>query len=209
MLYRERAVLSIPKEIRHGYNIATFGVYSGNTIKEIAGYLDKYNINYNKYYGFDSFVGLPEEDESVHATSYWYKGNFSSLDYYNTSSVETAKQKIENRLTGVRNLKLIEGFYKDSLNLKLIKTENLQPFSFVEIDCDLYISTKEVLEFLFANNLILNGTVLFFDDWADGLKINGGEPKAFFEMTSAYKINWREINQDSSPDNFAVELLKS
>ena len=56
--------------------------------------------------------------------------------------------------------------------------------SIVHIDCDLYDSTKEVLNFI--ENIIILGTILIFDDW-DSFKDedveNMGERKAFKEWS--------------------------
>jgi hypothetical protein len=56
--------------------------------------------------------------------------------------------------------------------------------SIVHIDCDLYSSTKEVLNFL--ENIVFPGTILIFDDWdyfKDEDVENMGKRKEFKEWS--------------------------
>lgn len=57
----------------------------------------------------------------------------------------------------------IPGYYEDSLKSSLYTTLKLKEASIVMIDCDLFSTTKSVLEFI--THLIVDGTILIFDDW--------------------------------------------
>ena len=35
----------------------------------------------------------------------------------------------------------------------------------MEIDCDLYVSSVQALDFMFRNRLIVSGTLIGYDDW--------------------------------------------
>lgn len=128
--------------------ILEFGVYQGKTINTIAEHF----LN-DTVWGFDSFEGLPEN---------WYtKSDKSSCKF------KKGKWAVE-ALPEVReNVKLVKGFYKDSVP-PWMKTHELTQIKFIHIDCDLYSSTKEV--FCFLNNYIVPGTVIVFDElypWSD------------------------------------------
>jgi hypothetical protein len=66
----------------------------------------------------------------------------------------------------------------------------------VDIDVDLYSSTITVLDFMFRNNLIGKGTLLFYDDWggSKGFEtLSSGESRAHKEMLEKYNKIAREI----------------
>ena len=88
------------------------------------------------------------------------------------------------------------------------KEHQLNAASIVMIDCDLYSSTKSVLNFI--TPLLRNGTVLIFDDWfAYKGSPNEGEQKATKE--------WLQLNPNillseharfgPSQKSFIVHLL--
>ena len=60
-------------------------------------------------------------------------------------------------------VKIIEGFYKNTLNKELQKRLKIKKAGVIYIDCDLYQSTVEVLDFIIP--YIDNGTMIIFDDW--------------------------------------------
>ena len=63
--------------------------------------------------------------------------------------------------------KVYPGFFRDSLSSELISSGELKPALYIDIDCDLYISTYEALDFMFANDLVRTGTYIGYDDWGD------------------------------------------
>jgi hypothetical protein len=96
-----------------------FGVYKGASINRLARLRPEI-----KFYGFDSFVGLPET-WTMGAT----KGAFS----------------VNGKLPAVRrNVELISGYFDSSLP-PFIAASKGQQIAFMHIDCDLYSSTKCVL----------------------------------------------------------------
>ena len=54
--------------------------------------------------------------------------------------------------------RLVKGYFKDTL-----PKEEIYPIAVAHIDCDLYSSTVEVLEFLKPR--LVDGALLLFDDW--------------------------------------------
>ena len=62
----------------------------------------------------------------------------------------------------------------------------MRPARYVEIDCDLYSSTVQALTWLFEEGLIVEGTVLGYDDFYAGGA--DGEKKAHHELMRKYRV---------------------
>ena len=63
----------------------------------------------------------------------------------------------------LNDVEIVEEFYESSLNENILKERNLRRGAIVNIDCDLYESTVQVLDFL--TPLVVDGTTIYFDDW--------------------------------------------
>ena len=91
------------------------------------------------------------------------------------------------------------------LNNKLKKDIGLNKAAIVMIDCDLYASTKIVLDFI--TDLIDSGTIIIFDDWysfkADP---NMGEQKACNEWVEKNK-NINLIPYGKYGHNFQMSFI--
>ena len=113
-----------------------FGVFSGKSIWVIA------ERSSNLVHGFDSFEGLPED----------WTGNKDPKGKYSTGG----------RLPAVPpNVRLYKGWFSDTLPAFL--QAHPDDIAFMHIDCDLYSSTRDVLE---ATALqIREGTVIVLDDY--------------------------------------------
>jgi cytidyltransferase-like protein len=133
--------------------ILEFGVYKGRSINYLGKLLKNKII-----YGFDSFEGLP--DIWNHQNP---KGKFSL-------NGELPKVK--------KNVKLIKGLFEDTLP-GFIKNNN-QKVALLHIDCDMYFSTKCVLENL--KSQIVDGTVIIFDEIWKYPDFRNHEIKAFAEF---------------------------
>lgn len=112
--------------------------------------------NWNqRFIAFDSFAGLPPPaGEEVHEE--WTEGAFAC-------SEEQFKTNLANDGVDLRQVVTVPGFYDQSLTLELKKRLNLTRASVVYIDCDLYESTTLALDFI--TDLVVQGTILAFDDW--------------------------------------------
>lgn len=156
-----------------------FGSYKGNSINMLAK-LRPQQI----FYGFDSFEGLPET-----WTMGCRKGAFS----------------IQGKLPAVRkNVTLIKGFY-DQTALPFAKEHNDEKIAFLHIDCDLYSSTKTVLEAF--RTMITKGTVICFDEYYNYPDWEEGEYKAFIEFTETYKINFEYLGYIRMGSQLAVKIV--
>ena len=131
-----------------------FGVYSGSTINFIS---DRVN---SPVYGFDSFEGLPED---------WRPG------------VERGHFKVAALPKVNSNVQLFKGWFNESLPGFL--KDHPGHVSFLHVDCDLYSSTKTILD-LMANQ-IQPGTVLNFDEYFNYPGWRKGEYLALEEFVAA------------------------
>ena len=75
---------------------------------------------------------------------------------------------------------MIEGWFKD-LNEETKKLYNIESVALAYIDVDLYISAKQVLNWL--KDLCKSGTILCFDDWIEN-RPDMGEHRAFKEFVN-------------------------
>jgi Macrocin-O-methyltransferase (TylF) len=132
--------------------ILEFGVFSGVTVNRISTVTNK------TVYGFDSFEGLPED---------WGRGmnkGFFKCDLPEVNS----------------NVELVVGWFNETLEGFLEKHD--EKIAFCHVDCDLYSSTKYVLNTL--KNKFQSGTNLLFDELANFPDYEDHEYKAFLEFLS-------------------------
>lgn len=153
-----------------------FGVYSGTTINYIAK-VKKDSI----IYGFDSFLGLPEDWRTG-----FEKGTFARADIPEVES----------------NVTLIKGWFHETLPEFL--TMSKEKCAFIHIDCDLYSSTKCVLNIL--KERIVKGTVLVFDEYFNYPGWKEGEFLAFQEFTRENHLEYEYIAYVDSLEQVAVRI---
>lgn len=131
-----------------------FGVYKGTTINHLA----KSNPD-RQFFGFDSFRGLPES---------WSGSRYSVVNFDRGGS----KPKVASNVT------LIEGWFNETLPVFLQQHDG--PIAFVHVDCDIYSSTKTVLDLVGPR--LAPGAVLVFDEFFNYKGYEQHEYKAFFEF---------------------------
>ncbi len=140
-----------------------FGVFKGGTMRFMAKKLPA-----RQFHGFDSFEGLPESWGGFDLG----KGAFS----------------VDGRLPNVpANVQLHKGFFDASL--PLWKAEHADKIAFMHIDCDIYSSTKTLLEQL--EDRLQVGTVILFDEYFNYANWENHEFKAWQEFVSARGIRYR------------------
>jgi len=155
-----------------------FGVYNGTSLTIAYQTLKKRNNLTTRLFGFDSFEGLPSE-ANTDDDGTWFPGQFKC-------TYDTTVSKLKNKGVDFDRVNLIKGFYSDTLNEGLKKKYDLKTASLIMIDCDLYSSTKDALNF--CTSLIHDKVIIIFDDWLPDLdKKNLGEKKAFDEFLEKNK----------------------
>jgi hypothetical protein len=157
--------------------ICEFGVFKGSTINHIATMTPK------TVFGFDSFEGLPEEWS--HGLK---KGHFAVK-----------------KLPRVReNVSLIKGWFDRTLPYFLEQNKGM--IGFLHVDCDLYSSTKIVLDLLQPR--LAAGAVIVFDEYFNYPEWEQGEHKAFNEFLAKTGLSFEFISYNCMGQQLAVKLNK-
>ena len=184
------------------YDLYEFGVLTGRSMKGYVTQLGKESVHFHRYWGFDSFVGLPQEDSSIRRTDIsvqqWQPGSWSAAETLHATSYATLEQTILRFINDSR-VSLVRGFYNESLTATLTAERGMRPALFVEIDCDLYLSAFAALDWMLANGLIVPGTLLVYNDWKAGGGGHGtgaagqGEAKAHANIVAKYNLTISRI----------------
>jgi hypothetical protein len=161
--------------LQHGL-ILEFGVRHGTSIRQLASFTSK------PIYGFDSFEGLPED---------WHQ---ESKEVYST------KGKIPKVPAHVT---LIPGWFEKTLPLFLEK--HGEDIALINIDCDIYSSTKTVLDLLSAR--IKKGTIILFDEYIGNLHWEEDEHKAFMESINTYQWKYEYLCYSAYTKQVAVKII--
>jgi hypothetical protein len=169
--YRDRLSLlrkCLLKADSKGYALE-FGVYKAESISFLAKLSSE-----RQWFGFDSFVGLPEA---------WVRSEISTY--------EPGHFALEALPKVPANVTLVKGMFEDSLP-GWLQTHS-SDISFLHIDADLYSSAKYILSSL--NDRLKPGAIIVFDelsDWNDsGVYANwqDGEWKALCEWVGEMHRN--------------------
>ena len=132
-----------------------------------------------KFFAFDSFQGLPKLQEQDKDHPLFFEGRYYCSEKDFLKILSNSKVRLE-------DVTIVPGYYEKTLDEKLKKNIELKKAAIVMIDCDLYSSTKIVLNFI--TNLIDNGTIIIFDDWFTyKARSDMGEQKACKEWLAKNK----------------------
>jgi len=155
-----------------------FGVFKGFTLwfAEIAHrHLTGKSF---RYYGFDSFEGLPSG--SIDQNDWWLPGNYAA------SHEQVAKNMAEHGADFSR-IHLCKGWFSPELFTNFAKTVPLNRVAVVNIDSDMYESCVAVLDFF--GSKFERGTILLMDEIRNTFPEdphNHGELKALTEYISRH-----------------------
>lgn len=134
-------------------SILDLGVYKGASTRQLAKIFPE-----NTIHGFDSFEGLPED---------W------------THALQDDFGDVAGKLPNVPgNVRLYKGWFEDSLPAWREENAN-QPIGILRVDCDIYSSTKTILDVL--GDLLVSGTWIVFDELIGYRGWQHHEYKAFSE----------------------------
>ncbi|MBW1699628.1 MAG: class I SAM-dependent methyltransferase [Deltaproteobacteria bacterium] len=179
-----------------------FGVYSGTTfVSAFFSIQNAYRFSFSpsewntaqdcierrklwkkmRFFAFDSFRGLPKPTGIDLLSKDFVEGKFSN-------SENNFKKYITSAGVPLNRVRIISGWFNETLNKDTINKYNLKHAAIVHIDSDLYESAKSVLEFI--KPLLVDGTVIIFDDWFSFKgNPNLGEQRAFREWLDE-NPNW-------------------
>jgi hypothetical protein len=165
-------------------DLAEFGTMSGKTASVLSYALARLGSK-RALLLFDSFKGLPEATSEVDRSSpHVQSGVWGANRCLDLSSSELRSVCEAYLPSGA--VRIHEGWFSESL-----PKANLEaPLALVHVDCDMYQSTVDVLEFLFSNGKVAEGGVLLFDDWnTNRADPKFGERRAWSECVERYGVS--------------------
>jgi len=190
-------------------DVYEFGVFTGNSMREMATYVMERNYSCHMW-GFDSFVGLPREDNT--GNKHWEESFFNAMEGLKNPSPSQTRDIIQEKIrreAGFDNVTLITGFFSTSLTPWLREKYPLRKALYIDIDTDIYTGAVQAMDWIFANDLVIpNITVIGYDDfmWSDRAKTFGdGEARAHKEMTEKYRVKFTYLPPVSQGIVFAVD----
>jgi O-methyltransferase len=169
-------------------DLGEFGCMTGRTANVIAAAMASFRLDRGLHL-FDSFEGLPKADSEPDITNAhvqdgtWGPGTCKGIS-------PAALRKTCSQFLRDEQILIYEGWF--SANMAKIPAST--KFSMLHVDCDMYRSTMDSLDFLFDKKMISEGAILLFDDWYCNRSSNQhGERKAWQELVSKYKIDAEDL----------------
>lgn len=159
--------------------VLEFGVYFGKTLKMISSHFQNLNSS-QKVHGFDTFDGLPQDWRGTKSGSYSTEGILPNVGDNVRYHVGLFSDCLTSFLSELRQEENIKGKTQTSV-------------AFMNIDCDLYTSTMDVLLPLAKEGLIVPGTVIMFDEYIMNPRWQDDEFKAFQEISKMYGWKYEYI----------------
>lgn len=179
-------------------DVYEFGVYTGGYMRGLALELNTSGrVPFRKLWGFDSFQGLPSESETTRRTrvseSEWWPGAYSAAEVFRDHSLRSVQARLRSYIDDAR-VDFVAGYYNQSLTSTLRQTRDMRPALYVDIDCDLYISTAQALQWMQRSGLLEPAvTIIGYDDWFSGGL--GGERRAHTELASRHNLSFARLDE--------------
>lgn len=211
--FRWAAAYIVKNQIEGDY--LEFGVWKGNSFIEAYNQINNYsNTFYNvglratneknmfvdmKFHAFDSFEGLPETQNTSNPIQY-FAGNYSATE-------ELFRNRISDAGLDMDRVTITKGWFNESLNKKAADALNLRQIAVAYIDCDIYESSVDVLNFI--TPYLKTGSVLIFDDWFrnKGISSTGVQGAALDWLKSNPQITLQHYyNCDTRTALFIVKI---
>lgn len=161
---KERLLDYTISQIKNGA-VLEFGVRNGESIRYIAN-----KLRDRKIHGFDSFEGLPED---------WTGNAFSQHDF----TLHGKMPKVP------ENVILHKGWFDKTI--PEYKKKHDEDIAFINLDCDIYSSTKTVFDEL--ANKIKKDTIILIDDFFNYRNWKQHQFKAFQEFVENSQIKFEYL----------------
>tara|TARA_B100001250_G_scaffold385644_1_gene381531 strand:+ start:323 stop:970 length:648 start_codon:yes stop_codon:yes gene_type:complete len=162
-------------------DVIEFGIWNGNNLLTMKKILDYFQQK-KKLIGYDHFKGMPKNLQKNN-----FRGDIDLINYF----VKFFK------------LKKISIINDDIMNLnKYLKS--FKKFSFIYIDCDIYKTTKIILENL--SKKLSRGGLIVFDE--GNQRKQSGETKAMKEFFEKNKKNYKKfyLKKGYQPDVYLKKI---
>jgi len=165
-IFQEIAERSLPGDYLE------FGVYRGSSFVTAYQAARKYGLGQMRFFAFDSFCGLPDGE--------WYNWGKGMYD----CPEERFLKIVQKAGVDLNRVHVVNGFYEDSLTPEAKRRCAIKRAAVVHLDCNLYSSTAQALAFI--TDMVDEGTVVVFDDWAAfQASDEHGQRRAFWEWPLA------------------------
>ncbi len=161
-------------------NYLEFGVFRGASIKH---FVKNHQHSDSRFYGFDTFTGLPEKWEFFSQTQ--EQGHFTT---------EGVVPDIKDS-----RVKFIPGLFQDKLPNFLTETP-LSNRLVIHLDADIYSATLYVLTKM--HDLLKPGTIIVFDEFSSVLH----EFRALDDYCAAYRAKYKVLGATVSDREYYVRL---
>jgi O-methyltransferase len=132
-----------------------FGVWDGGTFVRAWRASQRNHLSEMRFFAFDSFSGLPQ------LSAVDQGGEFSEGEL--AVSRDVFDEELGRAGVDPSRVTVVEGFFDTTLDRAAQPAMGLDRAAIVWIDCDLYVSTVPVLDYV--SDLLVDGSVLVFDDW--------------------------------------------
>lgn len=159
--------------------VLEFGVRFGTSIRILSDLNSERELN-----GFDSFEGLPEIWHDEPKGSYSTKGVLPAVP---------------------SNVTLYQGWFDKTLPEFL--NDSNQPVAIVNIDCDIYSSTKIVLDLLTPS--IVEGMILIFDELVGNQHWREDEFKALQEWSDTNKFEYKYLAVSFYTKQAVIQIIST
>ena len=209
-------------------DILQFGVYTGGGLRAWVDAMPLLSFNFTgTLWGFDSFVGMPREDEALLLRHHkrdkaWLPGGLNASALLGTADWRTVQQTIIGNV-GYADTKLVRGFFDHSLAGGKARARELgiRPAFLIDIDCDLTSSTRTALTFALEAGLLRPrapgrpGTFVYYDDLSEhdrmqaelALKIEAQIKKTGRSSYTAKQLSELKEVATMNEENVAHELV--
>ena len=172
-------------------DVVEFGTMKGRTATVLAAAMAAFRHK-GQLHLFDSFEGMPEsspvDKESWHVKAgLWSEGTCQGMG---PAALRARCQKF----LPDDQIVIYEGWYN-----KTVKTiKEGRKLGLIHVDCDLYQSTVDALDPLFARQIVSEGAIILFDDWNCNRSSHSfGERRAWRELCEKYQIDCHDAGDYS------------
>jgi O-methyltransferase len=133
-----------------------------------------------RFFGFDSFKGLPPLETSDAGTEDFERGMYANAK-------DSVSAYLKQNGVPLERVRLVEGYFSETCSPAMREQLGISKASCILIDGDLYSSCRDSL--MFIGPLLQEGTIIIFDDWFSyrGSPLRG-EQLAFNEWKSTDEV---------------------
>ena len=174
IMYQRHGRGPTPPLVHIDGDILQFGVFTGGGLRAWVEAMPLLNFNFSGVlWGFDSFKGMPYENASLKLRHHkrdksWAQGGLNAGATLGIQDWASLRDTLIRNI-GYPRTRLVRGFFNETLQGGARRARDLgvRPAFLIDIDCDLYSSTRQALTFALEAHLLLPGTYVYYDDLSE------------------------------------------